>query len=213
MKHTCRFCAIRDDEKALGAADSKLTEDRGYFAIPSIGALVEGWTLVVPNKHSTSLRAVYSESDFLSFVGSVAATVSEVYGPLIAFEHGPNVEGSGTGCGTDHAHLHLVPFPALTAEAIDSADLGFRSIDRRSIAEHVGNNEYLAFFPDIVGTPNRAMVALLDAPISQYFRHLIGKKLGLSGSEIDYRRSPRLNVACATAEALLPAFECTTAHG
>jgi hypothetical protein len=29
--------------------------------------------------------------------------------PVVAFEHGPSTEKHGTGCGVDHAHLHLVP--------------------------------------------------------------------------------------------------------
>lgn len=213
MNNTCRFCAIRDGGNVFGTADRKLAQDHGYFAIPSIGSLVEGWALVVPNEHCVSLRANYNEAGFRTFVGNVAGTVSDVYGPLVAFEHGSNVEGSLTGCGTDHAHLHLVPRSALAISDLDQSHLQFIAVDSADIAKTVGRSEYLAFFPDIVNAPEQAIVALLTAPVSQYFRHLIGKKLGLGADQIDYRRAPRLEVASATVAALQPAFECIGAHG
>lgn len=210
MKNRCRFCAVSEDRRSFGAADTKLASDGHYFAIPSIGSLVEGWTLIVPNEHCVSLRAHYGNSDFGAFVADVAGKVRDIYGSVIAFEHGANHEGSATGCGTDHAHLHIVPFDGIDVRDLDSSGVMFHPMDTADIAQVVGSSEYLAFFPDIVAKPTYALVAILDTSISQFFRRLIGHKLGLSAEEIDYRKSPRLDVASATVAALMPAFETAT---
>ena len=46
-------------------------ETNDYFAISSVGALVEGWTLIVPKKHCCSMKALYSEKQFAEFTSNV----------------------------------------------------------------------------------------------------------------------------------------------
>ncbi|OWT56197.1 HIT family protein [Candidimonas nitroreducens] len=207
MENRCRFCAVSENQQSFGVADTKLASDGRYFAIPSIGSLVEGWTLIVPNEHCVSLRAHYGSSNFGAFVSDIAGKVRDAYGSVIAFEHGANHEGSATGCGTDHAHLHIVPFDGIDVEDLDSSGIVFHMMNVADIAQVVGSSEYLAFFPDIAANPTHVRVAILDASVSQFFRRLIGYKLGLSAEEMDYHKSPRLDVASATAMALMPVFE------
>lgn len=213
MKDTCRFCAISEDRGSFGAADTKLAENRDYFAIPSIGSLVEGWVLVVPQQHRISLRNSYDSEGFREFVADIADSIAAAYGNVVAFEHGPNTEGSVTGCGTDHAHLHLVPTSLLRVHDLHrSTDIAFTEVNIGDIREVVGENEYLAFFPDIANRPTRALVAILDAPVSQYFRRLLAEKLGLTPDAADYRKETRLGVAEATVASLQQRLEDVGAH-
>ena len=100
----CRFCSIANKGDFLQKPENKIiAETNDYFAISSVGALVEGWTLIVPKKHCCSMKALYSEKQFAEFTSNVIEVLEKCYGPVIAFEHGPYREGSATSCGTNHA--------------------------------------------------------------------------------------------------------------
>ncbi|MBK9617193.1 MAG: HIT domain-containing protein [Uliginosibacterium sp.] len=203
MTKECRFCEIALGKKALGQADQIVAETENFFAIPSIGSLVEGWTLVVPKSHEISLRDLYTSEDFQYFVRSTAQKINSAYGSVIAFEHGPNAIGSKTGCGTDHAHLHIVPFSALTKNDVISASLNFKKINPNQIKDVVKNDEYLVFFEDILNNSGECFLSVLEVPHSQYFRHLIARKIGIESDQVDYRTSPRVEVSVATSTRLL----------
>src|SRR5689334_2245520 len=78
--------------------------------IPSVGALLPGWLLIVPRERALS----YAELDTANrqtlyhLARSVASEVSD-FGSPIMLEHGAATAGSGIGCGVDQAHLHVVP--------------------------------------------------------------------------------------------------------
>ena len=45
----CRFCSIANGGEFLKKPENtKIAENKAYFAISSVGALVEGWTLLSP---------------------------------------------------------------------------------------------------------------------------------------------------------------------
>ena len=61
----CRFCSIANGGEFLKKPENtKIAENKAYFAISSVGALVEGWTLIVPKEHCCSMKALYSEKLF-----------------------------------------------------------------------------------------------------------------------------------------------------
>lgn len=107
--NNCRFCNIVVGKYQYAEIDQPFASNDGFVAIASIGALIEGWSLIIPKEHQHSMRNVYDKLQFKDFVETVIPLLVQQYGPLIAFEHGSNKEGSITACGTDHAHLHLVP--------------------------------------------------------------------------------------------------------
>lgn len=83
----------------------------GFQVVPSLGALVPGWLLVAPIEHR--LRVADCSSDERRVLAVVRRRVrlelEAMFGPVIAFEHGPRAPASGVGCTVDHAHLHVVP--------------------------------------------------------------------------------------------------------
>jgi diadenosine tetraphosphate (Ap4A) HIT family hydrolase len=100
----CRFCELRDREPAL-------IDYPGGVVVPSLGALVEGWLLVVPPQHVCAL-AELSESQWYAFqrvLDQATEAVERHYGPAVRFEHGSAGSGRAAGCGVDHAHMHVVP--------------------------------------------------------------------------------------------------------
>src|SRR5690349_2831997 len=103
----CCFCFTRDSS-ARHFWDQPLFESPNFFAIPSLGALVEGWVLLVPRAHVVCSGALESRllDEFAAMKEKLSALVRERYGTVSIFEHGPSVPGHDVGCTVDHAHLH-----------------------------------------------------------------------------------------------------------
>ena len=59
LKEVCRFCDILSGN-LKGKEDHPIWENEGYFSLASIGALVEGWILIVPKKHVISMKEVHA---------------------------------------------------------------------------------------------------------------------------------------------------------
>jgi diadenosine tetraphosphate (Ap4A) HIT family hydrolase len=91
--------------------DTPLFESRSFVAIPTVGALVEGWLLVVPKTAALSFARLSTGqlSELGEFLDEIVPFIESAYGPVSVFEHGPAIANSSVGCGVDYAHLHLVP--------------------------------------------------------------------------------------------------------
>ena len=89
-----------------------LFETDNFFAIPSLGSIVEGWVLIVPKRHYISMGAIRNDdlhNELDSFSSSIKDIVRQAYGNVILFEHGAARQNTAVGCGVDYAHLHIVP--------------------------------------------------------------------------------------------------------
>lgn len=119
MPSPCELCqavAVTGDGGPLGAALGPdrarvVLRHRHACAIPTIGAFVPGYLLIVPNRHTTSIgllprgerRAVAACAE------QAAGLLAEVYRqPVVGFEYGLNVPGARR---VEHGHLHLLPSP------------------------------------------------------------------------------------------------------
>lgn len=195
---TCRFCNIANGiNKGERTVDTILTQTNDYFAISSIGALVEGWTLIVPRKHCCSMKNLYEDKEFAEFANKVITALRECYGPVIAFEHGPNREGSATSCGTDHAHIHLVPYSSL-ATRLNAMEMEWEPCCVSEVKEKVGDAEYL-FYVDVADTweKSQGKVHILEKPVSQFFRKVIADDLGI-GEKYNYKTNPDTELTLKT---------------
>jgi diadenosine tetraphosphate (Ap4A) HIT family hydrolase len=183
--------------------DQPWLRDENYCAIASKGALVPGWSLVCPVDHSVNLSTFYGRSDFWQFANLAADTIRARYGDVRIFEHGAGHPGSLTGCGTDHAHLHIVPLEfSLLIEAVrQDSKLKWSFCDAKGIEKYASGREYLYVSDRYEGEKTTGLVCLLDSPISQFFRRVIAARLGLR-EFFDYRRHPMLDIAEQTATQL-----------
>lgn len=91
--------------------DTPIFESELFIVLPTVGALVEGWLLVVPKMPSPCFAHLPTSafSELESFLAEIVPIVESNYGPVSIFEHGPMATASPIGCGVDYAHLHLVP--------------------------------------------------------------------------------------------------------
>ncbi len=200
----CRFCGIAKKQYYHDEIDEPFAINEEYMAVASIGALVEGWTLIIPQVHQLSMIDHYERSEFELFVRKVIPPLVDRYGSLISFEHGSNKEGSITACGTDHAHLHLVPFTGTLIPDLNNSGLKWEHCLSSEIAGKAGKNEYL-FYTELDSkkwrNPN-GYLHVLEQPISQFFRKLIADRIGCPDMA-NYRDFPFLKNAMLTSKTLV----------
>ena len=171
----CRFCQ-------LSQCEVPIVERSIGIAIPSFGALVEGWLLVVPRRHTVSLAdlTIQERVEFCRLVEQAEKLVASNYEHCVMFEHGPARQGRKAGCGVDHAHLHIVPINMMLHKAVttdeDGHDLQWRPAAQPWDAEidHSVGFDYL-FVREADGM---GWVAATPAAPSQLFRRAIAKHLG-----------------------------------
>lgn len=196
----CRFCDIVKGHYKYEDVDKPFIENDDFFAIASIGSMIEGWSLIIPKDHQLSMRNFYKNKNFKKIINDILPLMTSKYGNVISFEHGSNEEGSITACGTDHAHLHLVPYEDTLVNELKESGLKWEPCLSSEIKDKTGNKEYL-FYTDINSTTNWedpiGYLHILENPISQYFRHLLAKKID-KVEESDYKLFPFLENAVQT---------------
>ena len=109
--NACFLCSSLGSRDIAETWNQPLLESQNFVVIPSLGALVEGWLLLVPKDHYLCLGALPNEliPEFQMMKHNVSELLHQKYGSVVIFEHGPARPSAGVGCSVDHAHLHLVP--------------------------------------------------------------------------------------------------------
>lgn len=157
-----------------------IAESTSFVALPTIGSLVPGWVLIVPKSHRLALAGQSSalHREFLSFQDEVAQLVTNEFGNVAMFEHGPARPASKVGCGVDHAHLHIVP---TDADLLSEAKALFPAICWRQVPNlaaasqcHAAGQSYLYFHQPKYSESQYLAVGTSDLP-SQLFRRVIAK--------------------------------------
>lgn len=197
-KKPCRFCDIIQGKKIFDLADEPINCNDEFFLLPTIGPMVEGWSLIIPKEHSYSMRKYFNTESFKDYVNQVIHALKEKYQmQIIVFEHGATNYGSLTACGTNHAHLHILPFQDSLLDLM-KADREWQQCSIVDIDNIVGNNEYLLYSE----LKNNIMdstffVSIVTDPESQYFRKLISQKLE-SPESYDYKTNLNIELANKT---------------
>lgn len=201
-KLNCQFCAFLSGE-GKDKFESRWLNSQIYSAVASIGPLVPGWSLICPIRHSVNLCGHYSRAEFWTFTGNAVEAVQREYGECVLFEHGPRCEDSLTGCGTGHAHLHLVPLQFSLERAAKEFDtqLEWIRVAAKEIDYFAGGQEYLFVADRFDGELTSGMLCVLKSPTSQFFRRVIAKELRLENS-YDYKQYPMLDSATLEANRL-----------
>ena len=200
----CRFCDIINGHYKYPNVDKPIMDNSDYLAIASIGAIVKGWTLVVPKKHKCSMKSSYGDDSFNSLMQKLIPLMVLKYGRLVAFEHGSNREGSPTGCGINHAHMHIVPVDISLMDELLDTELRWKECYLSEVADISGEDEYLLYADisnDLNWKNHICAVHLLKKPISQFFRKIISNRVGKE-EYFDYKTYPFLYESQKTRENL-----------
>jgi diadenosine tetraphosphate (Ap4A) HIT family hydrolase len=206
IKHSeteCRFCDFLTPLSKHAPVDTPWLLGASYAAFVSIGALVPGWSLIVPKNHKINLTEDYTRTDFWNFVESAASILKDQYGDFSIFEHGAFNFDSQTSCGTGHAHLHMVPLSFSLFEEAQAFDktLRWEKCLASQISEKSKNSEYLYVADHFQGEHTQGNICVLTKETSQFFRKVIATKLGIPDS-YDYKKSKMLDTTLQSFETL-----------
>lgn len=189
--------------------DDAFDEDLARYAeaavIPTRGALVAGWLLVVPRTSCLSV-AELGQPDrvrLLAIADEASARMSVQVGTSVMFEHGPGRVGTAAGCGVDQAHLHVVGgAPDLLDNLIEQVgEMEWSEADHADPwATLPSGSDYL-----MIRNRDRAVRAIVDDPTPQRLRRALAEALG-RGHEWDYRLHPNASNARRTKEMFSGAF-------
>lgn len=168
--------------------DIVVLENDYFVAMPSLGALVDDWLVVIPRRPMATLSSMTNQerAALNDLRGQLKTKVSarNQSEALYEFEHG-GVYGGVVSCGVDQAHLHMAWLPFNLIEICKQKELGWRQSEDVSLLnrESAGLIDYL-----FVQGHGHAMIANPQQPTSQWFRKLIGETLG--SVEWDYKLAP-----------------------
>ena len=168
----CKFCEL---DKSI-YYNYVIEETKNFFVIPSLGALVEGYIMIVSKEHVNCLIELDSVvlEEYNELIEKYRNIFIKFYGKYpIVFEHGtPNINGLCTSCVV-HAHSHIVNHNYKDENEIIKK-LNFEEIN--SIND-IKNQNYIFYQNQF----NKKFVTYKYKPIRQMMRLLIAKDLGMEG--------------------------------
>lgn len=190
---SCGFCVEINDLDAdnnllksiitpqTGLESRYVYENDEFIVMPTLGAFVEGYVMIVPKTHYDCIGKMPLESiDALAKLSeTIKKQVKEAYGTsVICFEHGSVSCANKFGGCLNHAHLHILPCNVSLIEEISEYDLEISLLPNLSVLHDYGSvdNPYL-FFEDISG---EQYVITGEYIVSQFFRKLVANHIGLS---------------------------------
>ena len=147
----CKFCELENN-----IFNTKLFESKYFFAVPTLGALVPNYILIITKRHinamsELSLKEFDDYKEFLDYLINIFKTKFNSY-PII-FEHGcPDIEKIGVN-SVSHSHTHLLNFKFKDNEKLIE-ELKFNKFDFSTLTKIKDNyiyfrdengNDYISF--------------------------------------------------------------------
>lgn len=88
-----------------------LWETESLVVAAGLGALAEGYVLIIPKLHYLSVREMPSTliSEVTDLKVRLRARIEALYGPMVFVEHGTASEERRGGSCIDHVHVHAFP--------------------------------------------------------------------------------------------------------
>jgi ATP adenylyltransferase len=145
-------------------------------AIPTIGAILPNWLLIVPRMCAASIADTPPDirRKILCFGDELAREMHGAGEPVI-FEHGARKSGNVVGCGVDQAHLHVLATEIdLLRTALGDKEVLWSVADPADPWRRLDASDYY-----LIQTSNEAFIGHALAPQSQYFRKLIARAAGV----------------------------------
>jgi len=183
----CVFCDSRNEifgntpefKRLLGdkIASRKLFETENFVVLPSVGQIVEGYLLIMPKPHFTSManmdKALFPELEHV--YSEIERILKSNYTKPIFFEHGVcRSEYQYNGSCIDHAHIHAVPAPVDVSDEL-AKKYKFTEIKKVSELGTIARDKNYLYVDNGSGTK---FIFEANNIQSQLIRYLIAEKLG-----------------------------------
>jgi ATP adenylyltransferase len=197
-----RFSAIISGACPAPLYDTVLLDTPNMVVTPTLGSIIPDWVLAIPKVHAVNVLAWATLKNLapLQQVELISRSMGRALKDIIWFEHGPAATGAVTGCGVDHAHIHMLLRPPFSFDQFCKAA---RSEVALQWIEGTGD-AYKALDPKtsylVAGSCDRYLAARsVELAGSQFFRKVIACLIGRS-DKWDYKSHPCLeNVALTIA--------------
>ena len=214
IDHTCGFCVEICDmdtdnnlfKKVIapqtGLKSRYVYEDDTFVVMPTLGAFVEGYVMVVSKEHHDCVGKMPSEdiAHLETLMEEITARIRAVYHTdVICFEHGAVSCANKFGGCLNHAHVHLVPCNTSLIEEIRDYDLEVELLTSLADLQALGQEgrPYL-FFRD---TDGKQYLITGEFIVSQFFRQLVSAHMGLD-RKWDWRENLYLDNVLKTVKGL-----------
>lgn len=196
VNSTCRFCALRET-RFFPVWDKNLDCDGNVKVIPTKGAIVYPWLLIVPNSHvpTAALLPCQEKLSVGRLIKRIRRMASSMGQNLIIFENGAPYFGSDISCGIEHVHIHMVALDFSLVEKLQT-----------HLPKHV---EGLEPWSPLANLPNTPYIYVDDGTSqiyfdasnspSQFVRQLIAAALDCA-DEFHYDLFPQIENTIRTVE-------------
>src|SRR3989344_6771630 len=111
----CQYCSEFEighlDFNGKNLGNRMLFETDNFVVFPTIGQIVEGYSLIASKLHYTGMGHIPLElhAELESVKNKVRKVLTDNYRNPLFFEHGPASRAKKGGCCIEHAHFHAVP--------------------------------------------------------------------------------------------------------
>jgi diadenosine tetraphosphate (Ap4A) HIT family hydrolase len=185
--HSCVLCDVlagRDNAPARAfiskdeLSSEIIASSAEFAAVADVAPLGPGHTMLLTRRHIPAMGQLPADAltELRSVLALFTTRLHTLYSlPVQAFEHGFCGEPPDTGCGIDHAHLHLLPTTAdLVAEF--HQDFAVRNLGRLTELARLRSlgAEYLLLIPP----SGEILTAFPRGTASQYFRKKVSTLTG-----------------------------------
>lgn len=200
VNSTCSFCSeIHGIDNEINLLQQLITPETGlqsriiyetdhFVVMPTLGAFVEGYLLIVSKEHSSCIGKLSAEyiPELSALCQQLKQIISSHYDTnVVCFEHGSISCSNKFGGCIDHAHLHIVPCMHEQIQRVQKYGVQLHPIDSITTLLSFGaNNQPYLFFED---TTNRQYVAYNNFIPSQFFRKILASEYGIS-NQWDWRK-------------------------
>ena len=176
----CVFCNIDKSRPE----NTIIEESDNFIVLPTIGALVDGYLMIVSKKHINSMSELKEnekiEYEFL--IEKYRNKFKNIYNKFpIIFEHGSPINDSDMKASSViHAHTHIVNHKFINEESIVK-NLNFKILKNLNYLSKEQN--YIMY----INPENICYVSFNFEPVSQMMRKIIAKDLGYE-NKFDWKK-------------------------
>ena len=167
----CVFCNI---DKSW-PENTIIDESENFIVLPSIGALVDGYLMIVSKKHINSMSELKENEriEYELLIEKYRNKFKKIYNKFpIIFEHGSPINNSDMKASSViHAHTHIVNYEFIDENQVIKK-LNFERIDNLNYLSRKQN--YIMY----INQKNIYYISYNFESISQMMRKIIAKELG-----------------------------------
>lgn len=163
--------------KKYGQFTDIILDTDQFLAMTGLGALTEGYLLIIPKRHYRSIGAIPEEkfAELSEFCEKIRKIIEHLYGPVVLFEHGMSKCHFAGGC-IDHAHIHFIPCTKDFRSTLQN-DFKEKKIENYDELSEFTTSHTPYFFYENARREKYVYNVHKDVP-SQYFRRLWAESIG-----------------------------------